>query len=93
MCSCLVRQNNASENAFCFFVQTFSMTRFFLGRLPQKVCSCVVPLIGSYTTGAINLDSSKLNVIGNVSFEGNHADATGGKGKFEDAFPAIRGEV
>ncbi|CAN0286448.1 unnamed protein product, partial [Ascophyllum nodosum] len=28
--------------------------------------------------GAINLDSSKLNVIGNVSFEGNHADATGG---------------
>ena len=87
-----MRQNKASENAFCFFVQTFSMSRFFLGSLPQ-MCSCVVPLIGYYTTGAINLDGSELNFIGNVSFEGSHANASGGKGKIEDAFSAIRGEA
>ena len=53
--------------------------------------ACVVPLNESITTGAVDVDGSKLNFIGNVSFEGNHAINNGGKGKFEDAFPAIRG--
>ena len=46
--------------------------------------SCLVTLLGSITIGAINLDGSKVNFIGNVSLEGNHANASGGKGKFKD---------
>ena len=41
-------------------------------------------------TGAIYIDSySEGNFIGNVSFEGNCANISGGKGKLEDALPAI----
>ena len=51
--------------------------------------SCSVPLIESFTTGAMMLFDSKVNFIGNVSFEGNQA-VYGGKEKFEDALPPIR---
>ena len=53
--------------------------------------SCLALLNEISTTGAINFGDSEGNFVGNVSFEGNHANAGGGKRKFEDAFPAIRG--
>ena len=53
--------------------------------------SCLVPLNEYFTSGAITLEDSEVNFIGNVSFEGNHAVARGGKGKFEDALSAVRG--
>ena len=45
--------------------------------------SCVVP----------SFEGSSINFIGNVSFEGNHAVTTGGKGQFEDCLQAIQGVV
>ena len=53
--------------------------------------SCLVPLIELITTGAIVADSSELNFIGNVSFEGNYAFDNGGKGKFGDYISAVLG--
>ena len=53
--------------------------------------ACVVPLNESITTGAVNFDGSKLNFIGNVSFEGNHANASGGTGQFEDSVNQVLG--
>ena len=55
--------------------------------------ACVVPLNESITTGAVHFDGSESNFVGNVSFEGNHANASGGKGGLEDSFPAIPGEA
>ena len=37
------------------------------------------------------LFDSKVNFIGSVSFEGNHAIINGGEGKFEDVLLSIRG--
>ena len=55
--------------------------------------SCVVPSIESIITGAIDFEGSSINFIGNVSFEGNHAVATVGKGQLEDYLQAIQGVV
>ena len=52
--------------------------------MPQISLS-LVSLIGSITTtGAFSFDSSEGNFTGKISFEGNHANASGGKGIFED---------
>ena len=48
--------------------------------------SCVVPLIDCVTTGAIIFGGSEGNFVGNVSFEGNHANASGGKGELKTLF-------
>ena len=53
--------------------------------------SCLVTFIESIWTGAMRFFYSKVNFIGSVSFEGNHANVSGGKGKFEEALSSIRG--
>ena len=50
-----------------------------------------VPVTHYFATGAVIFYDSEVNFIGTVSFEGNHANTSGGKGKFQDALSAIRG--
>ena len=45
----------------------------------------------SLAIGAININGGDVTFIGNVSFDGNHANTSGGKGKFEESLSAIRG--
>ena len=44
----------------------------------ERVPTCL-PLIESITTGAISFQDSEVNFVGNFSFEGNHANDSGGK--------------
>ena len=54
--------------------------------------SCSERLFESLTTGTMLFhDSKKVNFIGSVSFEGNHAKRNGGKIKFKDALSSMRG--
>ena len=50
-----------------------------------------VPVTHSFATGAVIFYDSEVNFISTVSFEGNHVNTSGGKGKFQDALSAIRG--
>ena len=53
---------------------------------------CVKAATVFFTTGAMGItNNSQVNFIGDVSFQGNHASDSGGKGNFEDALSAIRG--
>ena len=52
---------------------------------------CLVNVIESIWTGAMFFFDSEVNFIGSVSFEGNHANKSGGEGKIEDALLSIRG--
>ena len=53
--------------------------------------SCLVPLLGSFTTtGGIIFFGSEGNFIGNVSFEGNHAVENGGKEDWRHLFSIAR---
>ena len=70
----------------CTFSSAFSYDRVFgLLRVP-RIGSYLLPIIGPFaTTVATRFDDSKINFIGNVSFEGNHAIFSGVHGKFDDA--------
>ena len=49
-----------------------------------------IEYVTNCNTGAIHMSSSSEgNFIGNVSFEGNYANDSGGEGKFEGALTAI----
>ena len=86
---------SCSEKKRVSFFFQFFYDKFFLGvisHIKRFPAWYLVPLIGYITTtGAISSDGSELNFIGNISFEGNNANTSGGKGNIEDAFPARRG--
>ena len=60
------------------------MNEFLLGIVSsiESLTNCNIGAIRIY-------DNSEGNVLGNVSFEGNRADDSGGEGKFEDALSVI----
>ena len=60
-----------SRKHVVFFLIFSSTTDVLLGTF-NTICS----------TGALGFWDSKVNFAGNVSFEGNHANVSGGEGKF-----------
>ena len=71
--------DNARENA-CIFSLSFFYNRAVFKHVfySERVPACL-PLIESITAGAISFEDSEVNFIGNFSFEGNHANDSGGK--------------
>ena len=55
----------------CIFSSFFFFNRVLIQYVSHKK-RCLESLIQTILTGAIAADGSELNLIGNISFEGNH---------------------